>query len=414
MSSIGQIPCFEGRTLTKKMSAEPESVIVLGVTGSIAAYKAADLTSKLTQRGFAVQVIMTDAATKLVQPQTFFTLSKNPVITSLWDTPTWQPEHIALAERCALLVIAPATADIIAKLACGIADDALSTFAISHTGPIIVVPAMNPRMWGNQATQENIATLRRRGITVLEPAVGHVACGESGKGRFPDVPPLVDYISAKMSLLDLRSDKRILVTAGPTREAVDPVRFLTNKSTGKMGFAIAAAAATAGCNVTLIAGPVSLATPLGVTRIDVTTAQDMKNAVIKEMEHADILIMSAAVADYRPAEVADQKIHKSGDMSLPLERTEDVLMAVKEAKKSHQKVFGFAAETQNVAESAKSKLERKSLDGIFANDVSRPDIGFKSDDNEITVYLKSGQEIKLGKSSKGHIATEILRIVLTD
>ena len=396
------------------MSAEPTSVIVLGVTGSIAAYKAADLTSKLKQRGFDIQVMMTDAATHLVHPQTFFTLSQNPVITSLWETPTWQPEHIALAERCALLVVAPATADIIAKMACGIADDALSTFAISHTGPIVVVPAMNPRMWANQATQENIATLRRRGITVIEPAVGHVACGESGKGRFPEVPVLVEYIATRMALLNVRSDKRILVTAGPTREAVDPVRFLTNKSTGKMGFAIATAAAAAGCSVTLIAGPVSLPTPLGVHRVDVTTAKEMKEAVVSEMENADIIIMSAAVADYRPAQVADQKIHKSGEMDMRLERTEDVLMAVKEKKKPGQKVFGFAAETEKVAESAKSKLARKDLDGIFANDVSRPDIGFKSDDNEITVYLKSGDEIKLDKASKGSIAAEILKIVIKE
>ncbi|OHT12574.1 Coenzyme A biosynthesis bifunctional protein CoaBC [Tritrichomonas foetus] len=394
--------------------------IVLGVTGSIAAFKAADLTSKLRQRNFTVNVIMTDAATKLVCPQTFFTLSQQPVITSLWDSPAWQPTHISLAERASLLVIAPASADIIAKLAQGIADDALSTFAISHTGPFLVFPAMNPRMWTNLATQENVQTLIRRGIQVVEPASGHVACGESGQGRFPEVPQILDYICAKMALLNISLPKelvakppKVVISAGPTREAVDPVRFLSNKSTGKMGFALANAAAVIGCEVVLIAGPVELATPLRVRRINVVTAAEMKNAVTSEFENADLVIMSAAVADYRPSQVYEQKIHKSGDMNLHLERTEDILLSLKDMKKENQRVVGFAAETENVEQSARSKMERKGLDMIVSNDVSRPDIGFASSENEVTIYMPGEEPIPVPKQSKTNIATSIFEVIFS-
>jgi phosphopantothenoylcysteine decarboxylase/phosphopantothenate--cysteine ligase len=394
--------------------AEPGDLILLGVSGSIAAFKAADITSHLVQLGFSVQVIMTEAATKLIQPQTFFTLSQRPVITSLWEAPTWEPQHISISERAKLLVIAPATADIIAKLAHGIADDALSTFSISHAGPIIVIPAMNTRMWNNAATQENCETLRRRGIMVVEPAVGKLACGDTGKGRFPDVPVIVDLIAAKMYFGDFRVSPlpRILVTAGPTREAVDPVRFLTNRSTGRQGFAIATAAAALGCPVTLIAGPVELATPLGVDRVNVESAAELKAAVLEELGKVDVLIMTAAVADYRPAEIADQKIHKSGDMALRLERTEDVLLAVKEVKRADQKIVGFSADTENFEESALGKLERKGLDFICSNDVSRPDVGFKSESNELTVYTRDRGIVKLPKDSKWRLSVELLKLIL--
>ena len=373
------------------MSSEGKKTIVLGVTGSIAAFKAADLTSKLTQNGFIVNVIMTEAATKLVQPQTFFTLSQQPVITSLWDAPTWQPEHIALAEKSDLLVIAPATADIIAKITHGIADDALSTYCLSHTKEMLVFPAMNPRMWHNAATQENVATLRRRGISVINPAKGHVACGEEGDGRFPDVPQIVDFIKAKLST-SKRCTGKLLVTAGPTREAIDPVRFLTNKSTGKMGFSIATVGAARGFDVTLVSGPVSLETPLCVKRIDIESAEDMKERVTEQFADSDVVVMSAAVADYTPAQYTEQKIHKSGDIDLKLTRTSDVLMCLKEiAEKDKKKriVCGFAAETQNVEQSALSKMERKGLDFIVSNDVSRKDIGFKSDENEVNIYARN-------------------------
>jgi phosphopantothenoylcysteine decarboxylase/phosphopantothenate--cysteine ligase len=395
--------------------SEPRGVIVLGVTGSIAVYKAADLASKLRQRGFPIQVIMTEAARKFVQPQTFFTVSQLPVITTLWETPGWKPEHIALAERAGILVIAPATADIIAKLAHGIADDALSTYAISHTGPVFVFPAMNPRMWSNPATKENVATLRQRGIIVIEPGVGHIACGESGQGRFPEVAQIVDFIVARMAMLDVDCSRlpRVLVTAGPTREAIDPVRFLSNRSTGRQGFALATAAASLGCKTTLIAGPVERASPLGVRRIDVGTAAEMKEAVMSNLPEADVVIMSAAVADFRPADVSDQKIHKGpGDMALNLSRTEDILLAIRGARQGHQKVIGFAAETENMEESARRKLEQKGLDMICANDVSRSDVGFKTDTNELVLFLKDGTTVRLDKDSKIKISAEVLKIIL--
>ena len=392
---------------TKKKS------IVLGVTGSIAAFKAADLTSKLTQQGIKVNVIMTESATKLVQPQTFFTLSREPVITSLWDAPSWQPEHIKLAEESDLLVIAPATADIIAKMAHGIADDALSTYCLSHTKEVLVFPAMNPRMWHNAATQENVATLRRRGIDVVNPASGHVACGEEGDGRFPEVPLIVDYIKAKLTTTK-RCKGKLLVTAGPTREAIDPVRFLSNNSTGKMGFSVATAGSAMGFDVTLIAGPVNLPTPLGVRRIDIVSAKDMKEKAIEEFANCDYMVMTAAVADYTPANVADQKIHKQGDMDLKLTRTDDVLFCLKEIAQKDQKkrvVCGFAAETQNIEQSALSKMERKGLDFIVSNDVSRKDIGFKSDDNEVNIYVKDGSKIHLDKQPKLSVAAKILETI---
>ena len=392
--------------------------IVLGVTGSIAAYKAADLTSKLTQAGFIVQVIMTESATKLVQPQTFFTLSRQPVITSLWDAPSWQPTHISLAERASLFVIAPASADIIAKLACGIADDALTTYAISHTGPVLVFPAMNPRMWGNAATRDNVVTLRRRGIRVVEPATGHMACGEEGQGRFPDVQMVLDLIVAKMASIDCtlcgREKKpKVVITAGPTREPVDPVRFLSNKSTGKMGFSLANSASAIGFEVVLVTGPVDLQTPLGVKRICVTTAEEMKNAVLQEFVDADLYIGAAAVADYRPATVEQQKIHKAGDMDLHLERTTDILLALKEIKKDNQKLVGFAAETQNCEESAMSKMERKGLDMIVLNDVSRSDIGFASKENEVTVFMPNQEPIHFEKQSKISIGGHIFNLIFS-
>ena len=408
------------------MTTKP-ATIALGVSGSIAAYKAADLTSKLVRQGHEVQVLMTEAATRLVQPLTFFTLSRQSVITSLWELPDWQPGHIGLAERASLFVIAPATANVIGKLAHGIGDDALTTFALSHTGPMLVVPAMNPRMWANPAVQENIAILRRRGIEVMEPATGPVACGEGGKGRFPEVPEILKRIavilaaippaqaSAKTMAHTAKAQRpRILVTAGPTREAIDPVRYISNHSSGKMGFAIAAAAADAGCPATLVAGPVSLPTPPGCRRRDVVSAAEMKAAVLEELPNHEILVMCAAVADYRPASVAAQKIHKSGDTALPLVRTDDILMAVKEARRPGQKIMGFAAETEGLEASALGKLDRKQLDWIVANDVSRTDIGFNADANEVTVYQAGQAPIHLPKMSKAEVAAALLRLLLAE
>lgn len=469
--------CSHHLFLKMKCTPTDPPTIVLGVTGSIAAFKAADLTSKLRQKNYQVVVIMTESATKLIQPQTFFTLSQQPVITSLWNAQQWQPTHIGLAEKSSLFVIAPASADVIAKLANGIADDALTTFAISHTGPILLFPAMNPRMWQNPATQENVETLRRRGIRIVDPSTGHVACGESGKGRFPEVPQILSFIDETMHLLKFidtetnaeiaskspnakqrfiwkkcftpphayfppsmpnpkRRVPKVVISAGPTREAVDPVRFLSNKSSGKMGFALATSAAAVGCHVTLVAGPVDLVTPLGVNRVNVITAAEMKDAILNEVNKGklenpdgdddnygpDLIIMAAAVADYKPAEIADQKIHKSGELDLHLARTDDILLCVKETKESIKTynsvsgnlcVVGFAAETQNIEQSALSKMERKGLDMIVSNDVSRKDIGFATNENEVTIYVKGSDPIHLQKQAKSSVASTILSIVLS-
>lgn len=388
--------------------------IVLGVTGSIAAFKAADLTSKLKQKGYRVTVIMTESALKLVGEQTFFTLSREPVISSLWGTPTWQPEHVSLAQSSDILVIAPCTANMLAKLAHGIADDTLSTYAVTHRKKTVVFPAMNPSMWSNVATQDNVAILRKRKIDVVTPSSGHVACGDDGEGRFPEVPLVLDYIEAKLCIDKVvNENKKVLVTAGPTREAVDPVRFLTNKSTGKMGFAIATAASSRGLDVTLISGPVNIPTPLGVKRVDVMTAKEMKDAVLKHFPECDVYISAAAVADYRPAVIQDRKIKKSDNMSLPLERTDDILMLVKDIKKENQIVCGFAAETNDVEENAKSKIERKKLDFIVSNDVSNKEIGFGSNENEVNIYDKDcNLVVHIDKQSKISIGSRIIETVV--
>jgi phosphopantothenoylcysteine decarboxylase/phosphopantothenate--cysteine ligase len=394
-----------------------KGTVALGVTGSIAAYKAADLTSKLVQAGVEVQVLMTKSATQLVQPQTFFTLSQQPVITDLWEMPAWQPGHIALAERADLLVIAPATANIIGKIAHGIADDALTTCALSHTGPILLVPAMNPRMWKNAAVRANCTILRQRGIEIMEPETGRVACGDEGQGRFPEVSRILARIletlaAAKAPAVNSKLPK-ILVTAGPTREAVDPVRYISNHSSGKMGYAIAAAAGAAGCATTLVSGPVDLATPSGCRRLDVITAAEMKNAVQQEFPQHDILVMCAAVADYRPARPAKKKLHKEeGGMTLEMERTDDILLSLKGKKKRTQRIMGFAAETNDLEASALGKLKRKNLDWIVANDVSRRDIGFGADQNEVTIYAADGTVTRLPKASKAEIAAALVKLLI--
>jgi phosphopantothenoylcysteine decarboxylase/phosphopantothenate--cysteine ligase len=394
-----------------------KGTVALGVTGSIAAYKAADLTSKLVQAGVEVQVLMTESATQLVQPQTFFTLSQQPVICNLWEMPAWQPGHIALAERADLLVIAPATANVIGKIAHGIADDALTTCVLSHTGPVLVVPAMNPRMWKNPAVRANCDILRQRGIEIMEPETGRVACGDEGQGRFPEVSRVLARILEKLAAAKIPAVNpklpKILVTAGPTREAVDPVRYISNHSSGKMGYAIAAAAAAAGCATTLVSGPVELATPGGCRRLNVTTAAEMKNAVQQEFPKHDILVMCAAVADYRPAKPAKRKLHKEeGGLALELERTDDILLSLKGKKKRSQRIMGFAAETNDLEASALGKLKRKNLDWIVANDVSRTDIGFGAEQNEVTIYAADGTATRLPKASKSEIAAALVQVVL--
>ena len=390
------------------------TAVALGVTGSVAAYKAADLTSRLVQSGMDVHVLMTRSAVQLIQPRTFLTLSQNPVTTDLWTIPDWQPGHIALAEKAAVLAVVPATANFLGKLAHGIADDALSTYALSHSGPVIVAPAMNPKMWVHPAVQENCRILRERGVVFVGPDTGRVACGADGAGRLADVPRITHAIrtlaAAASGGLDDGPKPRLLVTAGPTREPLDPVRFLSNRSSGKMGYALAEVACAAGWPTTLISGPVSLPKP-ACRCIDVVSAEDMAKAVQEQFAECDVLVMAAAVADYRPRNVESQKIKKSSDqLCIECERTEDILATVFRLKQAGQYVMGFAAETEQVTENARKKLERKGLDWIVANDVSRQDIGFESDRNEVTV-LSAGGVVHLPAMTKTALAGKLLDMV---
>lgn len=402
--------------------SQSKPCVVLGVTGSIAAYKAAEVASALGKAGVDVHVIMTASAARLVQPQTFFTLSRNPVTTDLWEAPEWEPEHIALAERAALLVIAPCTANVLAKMAHGIADDALTSFIVSHTGPVLVAPAMNPRMWRQPVVQENCRILRERGVLFVGPDAGEVACGDVGVGRLAAPAAILDAIWTRLAAAGLRrsgkpaaTPKKIVVTAGPTREPVDPVRYLTNRSSGRMGYALAAVAAAAGHDVTLISGPVALTPPAGCRVVPVETAAEMAAAVKRAFAGADLLVMSAAVADYRPAHAAAQKLKKQKTaVALELEPTEDILAAVAKLKKRGQKVAGFAAETERVEEFARNKLAAKKLDWIVANDVSRKDIGFDSRDNEVTVFAAAAaaRPVRLPKMPKTQLAARLLELFL--
>jgi len=394
------------------------STVVLGVTGSIAAYKAAELTSRLVQAGHDVHVIMTRSATELVQPRTFLTLSRNPVITDLWTLSAWQPGHIALAERAHLLVVAPATANIIGKLAHGIADDALSTYALSHAGPTLVAPAMNPRMWAQPAVQENCETLRQRGAIIVAPETGRVACGTAGAGRLAGTERILQAIQVHLAASALRLDgvrrPRLLVTAGPTREALDPVRFLSNRSSGKMGYAVAAVAAAAGLETTLISGPCALPTPPLCRRVDVTSAADMLAAVTAAFPSCDVLVMCAAVADFQPAAAAPQKIKKhaaAGGLSIDLVPTRDILASVKDLRQPGQRIMGFAAETEDAVAQAGLKLRAKGLDWIVANDVSRTDTGFDSDLNEATVISAAGVQ-PFPAMPKIELAARLLELIL--
>jgi phosphopantothenoylcysteine decarboxylase / phosphopantothenate---cysteine ligase len=373
--------------------------IVLGITGGIAAYKAAELVRRLKERGALVHVVMTDAAREFITPLTLQALSGNPVHSSLLD-----PEaeaamgHIELARWADLLLVAPASADFIAKLAHGQADDLLSTLWLACQSKKAIAPAMNQAMWADPATAANMDTLRARGIAIFGPGAGEQACGDVGLGRMLEPGELADLSESQFEsrLLD---GKRVLITAGPTREAIDPVRYISNHSSGKMGYALARAAADAGASVTLVSGPVALATPAGVERIDVESAQAMYDAVLARSAQSDLFIGCAAVADYRPAAMVEQKIKKQADeMTLTLVRNPDIISAVA-ARADRPFTVGFAAETQNVLSYARDKLERKGLDAIIANDVSVAGIGFNSDQNEVTLVTAAGEEAlpRMGK-----------------
>jgi phosphopantothenoylcysteine decarboxylase/phosphopantothenate--cysteine ligase len=356
--------------------------VVLGVTGSIAAYKAADLASRLTQAGFSVHTVMTENATKLVAPATFRALTGRPVATEMFDLSSpFSIEHVSLAEIADALVIAPATANVIAKLAHGIADDLLTCTALATRAPVLIAPAMHTAMWENPATLANVETLRERGVTFAGPAVGRLASGGHGAGRMAPVDDILDEIGALLGRHGSLAGRRVVVTAGGTHEAIDPVRFLGNRSSGKMGYAVAAAARDRGACVTLISAPATLHRPAGVRVIDVTTADEMLAAVEQALPGSDVLIMAAAVADFAPAEALSTKAKKGkAPLSMDLRRTPDILEAVRDVPVKVK--VGFAAETENLIANARDKLARKNLDLVVANDVGGENSPFGSDMNE--------------------------------
>ncbi|HED39808.1 MAG TPA: bifunctional phosphopantothenoylcysteine decarboxylase/phosphopantothenate--cysteine ligase CoaBC [Chromatiales bacterium] len=392
------------------MSSLANKRILLGVTGSIAAYKSAELVRRLAEAGATVQVVMTDAAQAFVTPFTLQTLSGRPVHTALMDADAEAVMgHIEQARWADLILIAPASANFIAKLAQGEADDLLSAICLASEAPLSVAPAMNRQMWANAATQQNVATLAARGVRLLGPAAGEQACGEVGEGRLLE-PEQIVTICAEQFKVGLLAGRRLLITAGPTQEDIDPVRYLSNRSSGKMGFALAAAAVEAGARVTLISGPVALATPERVTRIDVRSAEEMLTAVQANIESQDVLIAAAAVADYRPLQVATQKIKKqAGGAQLSLEQTPDILATIS-AEKGDLFVVGFAAETERLEENARLKLEKKSLDMIAANRVGEAQGGFESDENALSVLWQGGG-VTLPMVSKEKLARLLIEIV---
>ena len=385
--------------------------IVLGVTGGIAVYKAVDLVSRLRKQGCEVRVVMTEHAQQFVTPLTFKEISGNQVAVSMWSSnQEFNVEHIALANWADAFVVAPATANIIAKMAYGLADDLLSTTLLAAQAPIVVCPAMNTGMYENVATQENIAKLQGRGITVMPPAVGKLACGTSGAGRLPEPQEIVEFLNAFFAKRegDLRGLK-VLVTAAGTREPIDPVRFVGNRSSGKMGYAVAQMAAERGAEVWLISGPSALSIPANVKAIKVETTNEMLEACLESYDKVDIVIKAAAVADYRPRDVAEQKIKKKTDdaLTVVMDKNPDILKTLG-AKKTHQVLVGFAAETQNLLENARDKVVKKNLDMIVANDVTAAGAGFNADTNIVKFLFANGEVRSLEQMPKVDVANCIL------
>lgn len=390
--------------------------ILIGISGGIAVYKACALVSRLVQRGANVKVIMTEGAARFVSPLTFQALSRNPVYTETFDEKDPQKiAHIDLADWADLVILAPLTADMIGKLANGLADDMLSTTMLAVTCPIYAAPAMNVHMYEHPAVIKNMQTLEERGLHFIEPGAGYLACGYIGKGRLEEPENIIGTIEKHRSEKALLSGKQVLISAGPTREAIDPVRFFSNRSTGKMGFALAEAAAAFGAEVTLVAGPVALETGHpGIKRIDVVTAQEMYEAMHAYFPDADLAIKTAAVADYRPKQVSSEKIKKKpGDLTIDLERTPDILSSLGKEKR-HQFLVGFAAETSNPLEYGKNKLVKKNLDAIVINNVAETGAGFAGDTNIVTYVNKALQEEHLPLASKQEIARSLLHLIIRD
>jgi phosphopantothenoylcysteine decarboxylase/phosphopantothenate--cysteine ligase len=385
--------------------------IVLGVTGGIAAYKAPDVVRRLRDIGADVRVILTPNAARFVSPLSLAAVSDHGVIIEQWgDSGHGGVDHIELARWADLLLIAPATANMLAKLAVGLADDALSTYAIAHRGTIVVAPAMNTSMLQHPTVQMNLATLRERGVIVLDPDSGILACGDEGSGRMPDPPVLADFVKQQFADRDLEG-RSILVTAGPTREPIDPVRYISNRSSGKMGYAIAEAARRRGAKVTLVSGPTAITPPGGVALTRVTTAAEMHKAVMDALPSQQIVIKAAAVADFTPVSVADSKIKKRDEMTLALQKAPDILAEIG-ASSPRPFIVAFAAETDDLDSNAREKLVRKNADLIVANDVSDASIGFDSDQNAVTVIARDGTSTKIERAAKIVIANRILDLVV--
>src|ERR1700683_2444939 len=391
--------------------------IALGVTGGVAAYKAAELVRRLQQERLDVQVVMTRSATQFITPLTFAALTGQKVISEMFEGGAGQPnlesaiEHIAVAQRIDLLLVAPATADIIGKFAHGIADDFLTTLFLATKAPVLIAPAMNVNMWDNAATQANVETLRSRGIHFVEPDAGYLACGMTGRGRLAETETIA---TAACEILGLRhdlKDETVLITAGPTCADIDPVRFLTNRSSGKMGYALAAVAERRGARVILVSGPTALAVPEGVDWVPVRTTNEMHVAVMDRATESTVIVKAAAVSDYRPVAPAARKIKRTGPLTLELAPTADILAELGSAKGSRILV-GFAAETDSMAENARGKLQRKGADIIVANDGPEEGAGFEVETNIVTLFLADGREIPLPKLSKAEVANRIFDQVL--
>ena len=389
--------------------------IALGVTGGIAVYKAVDLVSRLRKQGAEVRVIMTEHAQQFVTPLTFKEISGNKVAVSMWDSnQEFNVEHIALANWADAFVVAPATANILAKMANGIADDLLSTTLLAAQAPIIVCPAMNTGMYQNSITQENIEKLQKHGVTVMPPAVGYLACGVTGPGRLPEPQQIVEFIDAFFAKKD--GDMvglKVLVTAAGTREPIDPVRFVGNRSSGKMGYAIAQAAAQRGAEVLLVTGPSALEIPPNVNGVKVESTNEMLEACMSAYGDMDVVIKAAAVADYRPRDVADQKIKKKTDdaLTVVMDKNPDILKELG-ARKAHQILVGFAAETQNLLDNAREKIVKKNLDMIVANDVTAAGAGFNSDTNIVKFLFPNGEVRSLEQMAKTQVANILLDTVM--
>lgn len=388
--------------------------VVIGVTGGIAVYKALDVISALRKKDIEVYVIMTESASKFVNPLTFQSISQNMVVTDMFAEPkAWEIQHISLAQKADLMLIAPATANVIGKISNGIADDMLSTTVMATKAKVLIAPAMNTNMYQNPIVQNNISKLKDFGYKFIEPASGRLACGDIGIGKLADVNTIVERVIEELE--DKEQDllgKKVLVSAGPTIAPIDPVRYITNRSTGKMGYAIAKEARDRGAEVILVSGPTNLEPPKNVKIINIKTNEEMKKEILQNFKWADIVIKSAAVADYKPKEYSKEKIKKGeGDLNICLTRDNDILKFLGEIK-THQVLVGFAAESNNVLENAERKLKNKNLDFIVANDITSSDTGFGSEDNKVVILSKNNEKLELEKMSKKEVASNIFDMIL--